>query len=269
MQKLTEDSVTEIRQLLSDGLFPSEIASRFGVTATAIKHIRSGTTWNGARKKTGPKARPVEVRLWENVDRRGDAECWPWLGACRNGASYPTISDGGVNKQAYRVMYELHHGPIPGSRAVRHHCRNHLCMNPAHLYTGSKYNGPQEWTEAKAAGAVRRAKDYYWANADRIRLQNAEYQMKAKIRAINYLGGRCKSCGFDHPAGLQFHHRDPATKSFGITTKELGSPRKYSWDSVIKPELDKCDLLCSNCHFVHHTVVSPERVRELQAEEAR
>lgn len=72
--------------------------------------------------------------------------------------------------------------------------------------------------------------------------------LKLKIRALEYKGGKCLRCGYDKCySALQFHHRDPSEKE--MDWKYL---RKRSWD-FIKLELDKCDLLCSNCHAeVHH-----------------
>jgi len=85
-----------------------------------------------------------------------------------------------------------------------------------------------------------------------------------KIRAIEYLGNKCKKCGCDGvPAIFDFHHRNPAIKDFS-----WGDNRKTNWESL-KPELDKCDLLCSNCHRELHDMEwfsnlaesHPERVR--------
>lgn len=67
---------------------------------------------------------------------------------------------------------------------------------------------------------------------------------KVKERAIEYLGGQCKICGYCRYQGaLDFHHIDPATKDFGIG--QYGHSR--SWERV-KEELDKCMLVCANCH---------------------
>lgn len=64
-----------------------------------------------------------------------------------------------------------------------------------------------------------------------------------KRRAVEYKGGCCQICGYSKCfAALQFHHRDRATKKFHISLTQ-----KTSFDSV-KEELDKCDLLCANCH---------------------
>ena len=113
---------------------------------------------------------------------------------------------------------------------------------------------------------IAKVKRYYEENKEEKQRYVQEYQMRRKIRACEYLGGKCIRCPQDHPSTLQFHHRDPSAKLFTITTKVLGSPKKYPWDTVIVPELDKCDLLCANCHFLHHASLTPERVRELQAE---
>lgn len=71
---------------------------------------------------------------------------------------------------------------------------------------------------------------------------------KIKQRAIEYKGGCCISCGYDkHPAALQFHHTDAETKEVNWTKLRL-----RSWDKIIL-ELDKCILLCANCHAITHS----------------
>lgn len=62
--------------------------------------------------------------------------------------------------------------------------------------------------------------------------------------AIEYKGGRCKICGYSKYSGaLELHHINKSDKSFGIGDK--GYTR--SWDKI-KQELEKCVLLCANCH---------------------
>lgn len=70
---------------------------------------------------------------------------------------------------------------------------------------------------------------------------------KMKIRAIEYLGGKCKNCGIvDHPAIYDFHHRDPEQKD--IDWRKL---KIRKWESIVI-ELDKCNLLCCKCHRKEH-----------------
>jgi hypothetical protein len=79
------------------------------------------------------------------------------------------------------------------------------------------------------------------------KLQTTIRQQKLKEEAINYKGGKCISCNYnDYQGALEFHHLDPNEKEFSIsTTKHLTLEK-------IKVELDKCILLCANCHREIH-----------------
>lgn len=68
-----------------------------------------------------------------------------------------------------------------------------------------------------------------------------------KSKAIDYKGGSCLDCGYKRcKAALVFHHRDPSEKSF-----PPANMYRYKWEVIIQ-ELDKCDLLCQNCHAERH-----------------
>lgn len=72
-------------------------------------------------------------------------------------------------------------------------------------------------------------------------------RFKIKEKAVRYLGGKCQKCGYSKCiAALTFHHRDPSQKDF-----QIGGNHSRSW-SAIQAELDKCDLLCANCHAEYH-----------------
>jgi 5-methylcytosine-specific restriction endonuclease McrA len=67
-------------------------------------------------------------------------------------------------------------------------------------------------------------------------------------KAIAYKGGRCQICSYDRCAeALEFHHLNSSRKDFGISSK--GYTR--SWNKVLE-ELEKCILLCANCHREIH-----------------
>ena len=73
------------------------------------------------------------------------------------------------------------------------------------------------------------------------------WRQRAKLKAIAYKGGACQGCGYGKCVrSLQFHHIDPAGKDFGI-----GRASARSW-ARIQVELDKCVLLCANCHGEVH-----------------
>lgn len=67
---------------------------------------------------------------------------------------------------------------------------------------------------------------------------------KIKAMSIEYKGEKCLLCGYNKFQGaLELHHIESDKKEFGIGDK--GYTR--SWEKV-KAELDKCVLLCANCH---------------------
>jgi hypothetical protein len=72
-----------------------------------------------------------------------------------------------------------------------------------------------------------------------------------KIRAVAYKGGKCVDCGYDepYPEVFDFHHIDPTTKEFAVF-KII-----KSWKKTVV-ELDKCELLCANCHRKRHKNLS-------------
>jgi hypothetical protein len=79
----------------------------------------------------------------------------------------------------------------------------------------------------------------------------AEYTFKKrfnfKINALEYKGNCCESCGYNKDiTALEFHHKNPAQK-------EINPAKLYHkpWDFA-KEELDKCSVLCSNCHREEH-----------------
>lgn len=71
---------------------------------------------------------------------------------------------------------------------------------------------------------------------------------KIKEMAIQYKGGCCQICRYDKYNGaLEFHHLDPNEKDFSLGHKGHCT----AWEKV-KKELDKCILVCANCHREIH-----------------
>jgi len=58
----------------------------------------------------------------------------------------------------------------------------------------------------------------------------------------------CKICGENHPATLDFHHKNPEEKEI-IISQAVG--RSWGWESLVR-EIEKCDILCANCHRKLH-----------------
>jgi 5-methylcytosine-specific restriction endonuclease McrA len=76
----------------------------------------------------------------------------------------------------------------------------------------------------------------------------AKRRKQLREKAIEYKGGKCMICGYQKYTGaLDFHHIDGKTKVFGISKNGI----TRSWNKT-KTELDKCILICSNCHRELH-----------------
>lgn len=80
-----------------------------------------------------------------------------------------------------------------------------------------------------------------------LRWQVSERRRSLKQKAIAYKGGKCERCGYSKSIrSLVFHHVNPEEKDFGI-----GSSYSTKWN-IVKNELDKCIMLCANCHGEVH-----------------
>lgn len=77
-----------------------------------------------------------------------------------------------------------------------------------------------------------------------------ERSVSKKIKAIRYKGGKCLDCSLSYPEEpyviFDFHHLDPSEKKLSWNSMRFISENK------MYEELDKCVLLCSNCHRKRH-----------------
>lgn len=65
-----------------------------------------------------------------------------------------------------------------------------------------------------------------------------------KLILIDPIGCKCQICGYNRCIGnLSFHHKDPLSKKFNISTEIL----LHSWETLLR-EASKCIVVCHNCH---------------------
>lgn len=72
------------------------------------------------------------------------------------------------------------------------------------------------------------------------------WRKRTKLKLVEYKGGKCQCCGYSKCIeALEFHHIDASSKEFSISGKSSSFEK-------LKKEVDKCILVCSNCHKEIH-----------------
>lgn len=96
----------------------------------------------------------------------------------------------------------------------------------------------------------------YSDRAEYLKTAVSKRRKTLKQLALGYKGDKCSLCGYAKcSAALEFHHFDENKKDFGLSRKGL----TRSWKRVAQ-ELDKCLLVCANCHReIHAGILQPPR----------
>ena len=96
----------------------------------------------------------------------------------------------------------------------------------------------------------------YKDRVDDIKKAVAKRRKMIKQMAIKHKGGKCCIFGYSKcNSALDFHHREESNKSFGLAVRGL----TRSWERTRK-ELNKCILVCANCHReIHEGITQPPK----------
>lgn len=116
-------------------------------------------------------------------------------------------------------------------------CKTNLPLTVEFFSFSKNHNKPSTYCKKCNKESVKAAK-----------LQKRDFKQKA----LEYKGGKCSLCGYNKcPTALEFHHVNPKEKEISVS--------QYSkFDEKLRLELDKCELLCSNCHReVHYYMKNP------------
>ena len=107
----------------------------------------------------------------------------------------------------------------------------------------------QEWKDNNPDKIRKSRCEWYARNREKAKasIKKRSEEIKEWFAELK-TGLSCSSCGCKDHRVLEFHHRDPGTKKENISKMVIDG---FGREKILK-EIDKCDVLCANCHRILH-----------------
>ena len=133
---------------------------------------------------------------------------------------------------------------------------------------GRKRQMDKEWRDANKDRIAEGQRRYWIQNQERLRAYRSRWAAdnhqrvwdKVKLwrclwmyMIVRRMGGQCCVCGYsEHMAAFVPHHVDPGAKQYNPSELTRLDPRKLANRRRVREEIDKCALVCQNCHALIH-----------------
>lgn len=126
----------------------------------------------------------LKAMLEDRYIKQDDDGCWNFMAAL-DGSGYGKLHIGKrIYRQAHRISYEIHNGPIPNGMLVRHKCDNPRCVNPSHLEVGTS---SQNVMDSVVRGGHAQARKTHCPNGH-------EYTADNTYRRLGNGHRQCRAC---------------------------------------------------------------------------
>ena len=130
-------------------------------------------------------------RFWQKVDKtKSYLDCWEWQASTESG--YGRIGINGKLILAHRLSWHIHNGKIPDKTCVLHKCDNRLCVNPTHLFLGTRLDNNKDRQAKGRSSGGRNGGGHAGETNGRAKLTLAQVQ---KIRSLLNIGSSGASIG--------------------------------------------------------------------------
>lgn len=163
--------------------------------------------------RSGPDRRDPLDRFWSKVNKSCQNGCWEWTASTVQGYGQFGAGGRGVrNVRAHRFSWQLSNGPIPPGMDICHRCDNPPCVNPDHLFVGTRRDNIQDMiaksrdrligersSNARLSDDAVRAIRYSFAAGVSRAVLAEQYGIKPE--SVNHIvnGKRRRSAGALHP----------------------------------------------------------------------
>lgn len=143
------------------------------------------------RYLTIPPLSPRDIkRFWSKVAKRGPDECWLWT-ANPGPQGYGLFSIGSYDCRMYvasRVAYAVAHGSTPTELMICHTCDRPGCVNPAHLYAGTRVDNATDMVQRGRNFVARgEANKQSKLTAEQVRIIRSRYRPRTRGKGTRVL----------------------------------------------------------------------------------
>lgn len=105
-------------------------------------------------------------------------------------------------------------------------------------------------------------KKHFEANKEKFVARTSQRRLERSTWWVEYKNEKrfeCVKCGENHPACICFHHRNSEEKTMGVSDLVVWA---YPVETILE-EIEKCDVLCHNCHAKHHCEFDNRRAKHV------